>query len=52
MCLSALRNTRIDLPITDLNYEPVIDTMRRELQPCGSKKMYIYKGWPPRKERD
>ena len=52
MCLSALRNTRIDLPITDLDYEPVIKTMGRELPPCGSKKMYIYKGWPPRKERD
>lgn len=52
MCLSALRNVRIDLPITDLNYEPVIETMRRELPECGSRKMYIYDGKTPRKERD
>lgn len=52
MCLSALRNVRIDLPITDLTYEPVFDTMRRELPECGSRKMYIYDGKTPRKERD
>ena len=52
MCLSALRNVRIDLPIKDLTYEPVLETMRRELPPCDSRKMFIYKGWPPRKERD
>lgn len=52
MCLSALRHTRLDLPVEDLNYTPVLDVMRRELPECGSKKMFIYKGWPPRKERD
>ena len=52
MCLSALRNVRVDLPITDLNYEPVIETMRRELPECGSRKMNIYDGKTPRKERD
>ena len=52
MCLSALRNVRIDLPITDLTYEPVFDQMRRLLPECGSKKMYIYDGKTPRKERD
>ena len=43
---------RVDLPITDLNYEPVIETMRCELPECGSRKMYIYDGKTPRKERD
>ena len=52
MCLSALNNVRVDLPIADLGYEPVLERMRRELPPCGSRKMFIYKGWPPRKERD
>lgn len=52
MCLSALNNVRVDLPIKDLDYEPVNDTMRRALPECGSRKMFIYKGWPPRKERD
>ena len=52
MCLSALRNVRMDLPIADLDYEPVIETMQRKLPPCGSRKMFIYKGWPPRQERD
>ena len=44
--------TRVDLPIGDLAYEPVIARMRRELKPCGSSKMYIYDGKTPRKERD
>ena len=52
MCLSALNNTRIDLPIEDLTYEPVIETMKRVLPACDSRKMFIYTGWPPRKERD
>ena len=52
MCLSALKNVRIDLPVTDLSYEPVFDQMRRLLPECGSRKMYIYDGKTPRKERD
>ena len=52
MCLSALDNVRVDLPIRSLDYEPVLERMRRELPPCGSEKRFIYKGWPPRKERD
>ena len=52
MCLSALNHTRVDLPIQNLDYEPVIARMRRELAPCGSSKMYIYDGKTPRKERD
>ncbi len=30
MCLSALDHTRVDLPITDFRYEPVIERMRKE----------------------
>lgn len=52
MCISALENVRVDLPVQNLDYENVFDVMRRELPECGSKKMFIYKGWPPRKERD
>lgn len=52
MCLSALDNVRVDLPITDLNYEPVVERMKRELPPCGSRKMDIYLGKGAHKERD
>ena len=52
MCLSALNNVRVDLPIQDLDYEPVFDRMRKDLPECGSRKMYIYDGKTPRKERD
>ena len=52
MCLSALRNVRIDLPITDLDYEPVVEQMHRELPPCDSKKMFVYLGKTPHVERD
>ena len=50
--LSALNNVRVDLPIQDLNYEPVFDRMRKDLPECDSRKMYIYDGKTPRKERD
>ena len=52
MCLSALNNVRVDLPIQDLDYEPVFDRMRKDLPECDSRKMYIYDGKTPRKERD
>ena len=41
MCLSALNNVRVDLPIQDLDYEPVFDRMRKDLPECDSRKMYI-----------
>ena len=52
MCLSALNNTRIDLPITDFGYEPVFTRMRRELPPCGTELRVLYDGKEPREERD
>ena len=52
MCLSALDNIRVDLPIRDLSYTPVLERMKQELPPCGSKKLWIYTGQTPRKERD
>ena len=52
MCLSALNNVRVDLPIQDLDYESVFDRMRKDLPECDSRKMYIYDGKTPRKERD
>ena len=52
MCLSALDNIRVDLPIRDLSYAPVLERMKQELPPCGSKKLWIYTGQTPRKERD
>ena len=50
-CLT-LNNVRVDLPIQDLDYEPVFDRMRKDLPECDSRKMYIYDGKTPRKERD
>lgn len=52
ICLSALNNTRMDLPIADLDYEPVFDRMRRELPSCGTTLRGLYDGKEPREERD
>ena len=52
MCLSALNNVRVDLPITDLGYTPVLERMRRELPTCGTVLRKLYDGKTPRKERD
>ena len=52
MCLSALNNVRVDLPITDLGYTPVLERMKRELPPCGTVLRKLYDGKTPRKERD
>ena len=50
--LSALNNTRIDLPLTDFSYEPVLERMERELPECGTTLRALYTGEEPREERD
>lgn len=52
MCLSALNHTRVDLPITNFNYEPVFDQMRRVFPDIGTKPRKLYDGKQPRKEAD
>ena len=52
ICLSALNNTRVDLPLTDFDYEPVLDRMARELPECGTVLRQLYTGEEPREERD
>ncbi|MDY6308291.1 MAG: Gfo/Idh/MocA family oxidoreductase [Oribacterium sp.] len=52
MCLSALRNVRIDLPIQDLSYTPVIEQMRAALPACDSEKISLFLGHTIRKERE
>lgn len=52
MCISALENRRVDLPIMEFDYEPVFDRMRKELPECGSVQIPIYTGQVPRTERD
>ena len=52
MCLSALDNTRVYLPITNVDYEPVLDRMARELPDVGTKLRTLYDGKLPRKEYD
>lgn len=52
MCISALDNVRVDLPIQNLNYPPVLERMEKELPECGSRQIPIYTGQVPRKERD
>lgn len=52
ICLSALDNTRVDLPLTNFDYEPVFDRMARELPECGTVLRSLYKGEEPRQERD
>jgi predicted dehydrogenase len=48
MCISALEHRRVDLPISDLNYEPVIDRMREVLPDIETKKRVLYDGKEPR----
>jgi len=50
--LSALNNTRIDLPLTDFSYEQVLERMERELPECGTVLRALYTGEEPREERD
>ncbi len=52
ICLSALNKTRIDLPLTNLDYEPVFERMERELPECGTTLRALYTGEEPREERD
>ena len=52
ICLSALDNKRIDLPLTDFSYEPVLERMARELPECGTVLRPLYTGEEPREERD
>ncbi|MGI6094606.1 MAG: Gfo/Idh/MocA family protein [Lachnospiraceae bacterium] len=52
MCLSALNNTRVDMPITDFDYEPVFERMKRELPDVGTKLRKLYDGKNPRPEHD
>ena len=52
MCLSALNNTRIDLPLTNFDYEPVLERMEKELPECGTHLRALYTGEEPREERD
>lgn len=52
ICLSALNNVRVDLPLTDFDYEPVFERMKRELPECGTVLRSLYTGEEPRQERD
>ena len=52
ICLSALNNTRIDLPLKHLDYEPVLERMKTELPECGTVLRQLYTGEEPREERD
>ena len=52
ICISALDNTRIDLPIQSVDYKPVIERMQHELPECGTYLRPLYDGKEPRQERD
>ncbi len=52
MCMSALDNTRVMLPIQNLDYEPVMERMMKELPDIGTKLRILYDGKKPRKEYD
>ena len=55
ICLSALDNKRVDLPLTDFTYEPVLERMKRELPEfpgCDKEPRDLYKGDWDRPERD
>lgn len=51
MCLSALTHTRVDLPIVQLDYEPVIEQMRKTLPDCHTEGRIVSVKIPPY-ERD
>ncbi len=52
ICISALDKKRVDLPLSDYNYEAVLDRMHRELPECGTVFRKVYTGEEPREERD
>lgn len=52
MCLSAINNTRVDLPITDFDYQPVFDQMREKFPDIGTTLRKLYDGKQPRLEAD
>jgi predicted dehydrogenase len=52
ICISALDRVRVDLPITNFDYEPVFKQMQRKLPPCGTELRSLYDGKTPRQERD
>lgn len=55
ICISALDNRRVDLPLTDFSYEPVLERMKKELpafEGCDEKPRDLYKGDYARPERD
>ncbi len=51
MCISALENIRVDLPIANVNYEPVIDRMKNNLPDCNTEGRIVTVAIPPY-ERD
>ena len=52
ICISALDKKRVDLPLSDYTYEPVLERMTRELPECGTTLRPVYTGEEPRDERD
>ena len=52
MCLSGLNRIRVDLPITNFDYEPVFQQMKGKLPKCGTEFRSLYDGKEPRQERD
>ena len=55
ICIAALDNRRVDLPLTDFSYEPVMERMKKELPAfpgCDSAPRDLYKGDWDRPERD
>lgn len=52
ICISALDNVRVDLPLQNFDYEPVLKRMEKELPNCGTVLRSLYTGEEPREERD
>lgn len=55
ICLSALDHKRVDLPLTDFSYTPVLERMKKELPQfpgCDKEPRDLYKGDWDRPERD
>jgi len=53
--LSALDNRRVDLPLKEIDYEPVMERMKKELpwfDGCDKEPRDLYKGDWDRPERD
>lgn len=52
LCMSALEKTRVQLPIQNLDYEPLMERMEKELPDVGTTLRVLYDGKKPRKEYD